>query len=57
MEQNTRTIQEVLSTSRVDADANYSNKIQETLLEEAQANAGDWPVELTVQECPRLLKK
>ncbi|KAK5982619.1 Methylmalonic aciduria and homocystinuria type D [Trichostrongylus colubriformis] len=57
MDQNTRTIQEVLSTSRVDADANYSNKIQETLLEEAQANAGDWPVELTVQECPRLLKK
>ncbi|KHJ96675.1 hypothetical protein OESDEN_03357 [Oesophagostomum dentatum] len=23
----------------------------------AQANAGDWPVEVTVQECPRLLKR
>ncbi|XGW16899.1 hypothetical protein V3C99_001938 [Haemonchus contortus] len=57
MDQNTRTVQDLLSTSRIDADAAYSSKVQESVLEEAQAAAGDWPVEVKVQECPRLLKK
>ncbi|ETN71149.1 hypothetical protein NECAME_00838 [Necator americanus] len=54
---NTHSVQDLLSTSRVDADPHYSAKVEELVLEEAQTNAGDWPVELTVQECPRLLKR
>ncbi|EYC20718.1 hypothetical protein Y032_0021g388 [Ancylostoma ceylanicum] len=57
MDKNTHSVQEVLSSNRVDVDPNYAAQVQESVLEEAQANAGDWPVELTVQECPRLLKK
>ncbi|KAJ1374889.1 hypothetical protein KIN20_037996 [Parelaphostrongylus tenuis] len=57
MEQNTHSVQEILSMSHVAADANYSASVQESVVEETQACHGDWPVELTVQECPRLLKR
>ncbi|KAL6728761.1 hypothetical protein Aduo_010499 [Ancylostoma duodenale] len=57
VDKNTHSVQELLSSNRVDVDPNYAAQVQESVLEEAQANAGDWPVELTVQECPRLLKK
>lgn len=57
MERNTFTVQDLLSASRVDADPSYSSKIQESLEGETHLKAGDWPVELVVQECPRLLKK
>ncbi|WKX98279.1 hypothetical protein Q1695_013726 [Nippostrongylus brasiliensis] len=55
--QNSFSVQELLSASTVAADQNYSAKVQESLDEELRASAGDWPVELTVQECPRLLKR
>lgn len=57
MDQSSCTVQDLLSASRVDADARFASKLEEDLIEEAQANAGDWPVELTVQDCPRLLRR
>lgn len=57
MDQNVHTIQEVLSISHVTADSNYSACVEQQVVEEAYANGVDWPVEVTVQECPRLLKK
>ncbi|KAE9417237.1 hypothetical protein Angca_004412 [Angiostrongylus cantonensis] len=57
MDQNTHSVQEILSMSHVEADASYSASVQESVFEETQVGSADWPVELTVQECPRLLKK
>ncbi|CAJ0600541.1 unnamed protein product [Cylicocyclus nassatus] len=56
-DQNVHSVEELLSSNRVESDPQYLAQIQESVLEEAQANAGDWPVEVIVQECPRLLKK
>ncbi|CAI4230623.1 unnamed protein product [Auanema sp. JU1783] len=50
-------INSLVSANRVDADATYLNELRINALEEAQERAGDWPIELSLQECPRLLKK
>ncbi|KJH53092.1 hypothetical protein DICVIV_00777 [Dictyocaulus viviparus] len=55
--QNTQSIEELLSSSQIAADPNYSARLQEAMCEKPDVNTGDWPVELSVQECPRLLKK
>ncbi|CAD6196218.1 unnamed protein product [Caenorhabditis auriculariae] len=50
-------INTILSASSINADTAHLQKIKDEALREAQQNAPDCPVELTAQNCPRLLKK
>lgn len=56
LENSAFSLEQIMSTTRTDADINHLKEIQKAALEDAQKQAGEWPVELSVQECPRLLK-
>lgn len=56
-DKNMRSLRELIKPVQVKRDANYLKEIQEKRLEMVHRQSGFWPIELTAQETPRLLRK